>query len=180
MAAHRDLGLGAEDGIFELQVDIFPKIGASLSAAAFASAASAKYLAQPEEVPENITQVVSVEALRSHAAQASVAVTVVGGALVAVCQHGVGFAAFFEFVFGVWIIGIAVGMELQRQFAIGALDLLIVGSAGYAQHLIVIAFSVAGQNGLSPKILSEVSEVQRLGLLATFTIEGRSRRFFNL
>ena len=46
-------------------------------------------------------------------------------------------------------------MELERQFAIGALDLLIGGGAGYAQHLIVVAFSVAGQNGLS-QVLSVI------------------------
>ena len=61
----------------------------------------------------------------------------------------VGLAALFEFVFRVGIVGIAVGMKLQRQLAIGALDLLIGGGAGYAQHLVVVAFSVAGQNGLS-------------------------------
>jgi hypothetical protein len=41
-------------------------------------------------------------------------------------------------------------VELQRQFAVGALQLLIGGGAGDTQHLIVVAFSVTGQNGLPP------------------------------
>jgi hypothetical protein len=64
-------------------------------------------------------------------------------------QHGVSFTALFEFFFRVGVIGIAVGMELQRQFAVGALEFLVGCRAGYAQNLIVVAFSVAGQNGLS-------------------------------
>lgn len=51
--------------------------------------------------------------------------TVVGGTFFGIRQNGVGFAAFFELFFRVRVIGIAVGMELQRQFAIGAFDFLI-------------------------------------------------------
>jgi len=77
-----------------------------------------------------------------------------------------------------------VGMELQRQFAISAFDLLLGGGAGQAQHLVVVAFSVAGQNGLSSNPFSSfivrLHRAQCLGLRATLTIEGRSRRSFNL
>src|SRR5438128_2553011 len=125
MAAHRNLGFGAKDRFFEFKIDIFPEIGASLGAAALARA-SPKNLTQAKEVAENIAQVVGIEALCSaNPAQACVTVSVVGGALVPIRQHGVGLAALFEFIFRVGIVGIAVGMELERQFAIGALDLLI-------------------------------------------------------
>ena len=66
MAAHRDLGFGAEDGFFEFQVDIFAQIGAALGTAALARAA-AKNLAQAKEVAENIAEVGGVEALCSAA-----------------------------------------------------------------------------------------------------------------
>jgi hypothetical protein len=121
MAAHRNLGFRAKYGLFKLQVDIFPEIGPPLGTAALPCPATAKNFAQTKEVAKNIPQVGGVKALSpADPAQPSVAVTVVGGALVAVRQHGVGFAALFEFFFGVGIIGIAVGMELERQFAIGA------------------------------------------------------------
>ena len=78
MAPHRDLGFGAEDCLFEFQVDVFPQVGAALSPAAFARA-SAENLSQTEEVAENIAQIGGVEALRRAPAQAGVTVTVVGG-----------------------------------------------------------------------------------------------------
>jgi hypothetical protein len=37
-------------------------------------------------------------------------------------------------------------VELQRQFAVGALDFLLVGPAGNPENLVVIAFYVASQN----------------------------------
>jgi hypothetical protein len=75
-------------------------------------------------------------------------------------------------------------MELQRQFAVGALELLLSRSTSYAQNLIVVAFSVASQNGLSPNpfrsFISDHTRLQCLGLRATRTIDGRSSRSFNL
>ena len=148
-------------------VDIFAQIGAALSAAAPASAA-AKNLSQAEEVAENIAEVGGVEARSGAPAQSGVAEAVVDVALFDVRQYRVGFAALFEFFFRVGIVGIAVRMELQRQFAVGALDLLLGGGAGYAQNLIVVAFSVAGQNGLS-QILSGL--IQALSLVLGVTCD---------
>ena len=183
MAPHRDLGFGAENGIFEFHGDIFAQVGAALRAAAPARAA-AKNLSQAEEVAENITQVGGVEARSSASAQPGVTEAVVDVALLHIRQHRVGFAALFEFFFRVGVVGIAVGMELQRQFAVGALELLLGCGAGYAQNLIVVAFSVAGQNGLSPNpfrsLISGNTGLQCLGLRATRTMDGRSSRSFNL
>ena len=72
---------------------------------------------------------------------------VVRRTLFAVSENRVGFAALFELFFRVGIVGIAIGMVLQRQLAIGAFDLLIGCAPGYAQDFVVIAFYVAGQNG---------------------------------
>ena len=52
--------------------------------------------------------------------------------LFAVSENRVGFAAFFELFFRVGIVGVAVGMVLQRQLAVGAFDLLIGRAPGYA------------------------------------------------
>ena len=68
MPAHRDLGLGTEDGVFEFHVDIFAQVSAALRAAA-AACASAKNLSQSEEVAENIAQVSGVEACTSVSAR---------------------------------------------------------------------------------------------------------------
>ena len=108
---------------------------------------------------------------------------VIDAALLHIRQYCVGLTALFELFFRGGIVGIAVGMELQRQFAVGALELLIGCGAGYAQNLIVVAFSVAGQNGLSNpfrSFISDLTGLQCLGLRATRTIDGRSSRSFNL
>jgi hypothetical protein len=141
MAAHRNLGFRAKYSLFELQVDIFPEIGAPLGTAALPCPAAAKNFAQTKEVAKDIPQVGGVKALSpANPTQTGVAVTVVGGALVAVRQYGVGFAALLEFFFGVGIIGIAVGMELQREFAIGALDLLLSRPTLHTQYFVVVSF----------------------------------------
>ena len=72
---------------------------------------------------------------------------VVRRAFVGIRQNRVSLAAFFEFFFRVGIVRIAIRMKLQRQLAIGALDLLLVGSAGHPEHFVIVAFYVAGQNG---------------------------------
>jgi hypothetical protein len=71
---------------------------------------------------------------------------VVSAAFVGIRQNGVSFAALLELLFRVGIVGIAVRVELQRQFAVGALDFLLVGAPGNPEDLVVIAFYVAGQN----------------------------------
>ena len=70
---------------------------------------------------------------------------VVARALLGIGQDGVGLAALLEAFFRIRIVGIAVGMKLQRQLAVGALDLLIVGGARDAQNLVIVAFYVRSQ-----------------------------------
>ena len=148
VSPHRDFGFGAEDRVLEFHVDIFAQVSTALGAAA-AARAPAENFSQAEEVAKNIAQVGGVKARACASAQAGVTEAVIDAALFDVRQHRVGLAALLEFLFRVGIVGIAVGMELQRQLAIGALDLLLGGGAGHAQNFVVVAFSVAGQNGLS-------------------------------
>jgi hypothetical protein len=75
---------------------------------------------------------------------------VISGPLVGIRKNRISFAALFEPFFGVGIIGIAIRVKLQRQLAIGALDLLLAGSTGNPEDLVVIAFYVASQNRISP------------------------------
>ena len=71
---------------------------------------------------------------------------IVGAAFVGIRQNAVSFAALLELLFRVGIVGVAVRMELQRQFAVGALDFLLARPTGNPEDLVVIAFYVAGQN----------------------------------
>ena len=70
---------------------------------------------------------------------------VIARALLGVGQDGVGLAAFLEALFGARIVGVSVGVILERQLAIGALDLDVGGRTGDAENLVIVAFSVAAQ-----------------------------------
>ena len=92
---------------------------------------------------------------------------VITGALLSVNQDAVGFAGLFEFGVRIRIVGIAVGMELHGELAIGALDVLIAGASGHAQNFVIIAFCLCSQINLNLK---------RHLFFATRTMAGRSRR----
>ena len=138
----------AEDRLFELQSDVLAQVRTALRPRAPARS-SAEQVAKTEEVAENLAEVLDrgIEPRRSsNSTDPGMTETVVSGALVDVRQNGVGLAALFELFFRVRIVGIAVGVKLQRQFAVGALDFLLAGPAGNPEDLVVIAFYVASQN----------------------------------
>jgi hypothetical protein len=154
MPANRHLALGSENRFFEIQRDVFAQISAALGATA-TPAASSEHIAESEEVAKDVTEILEdrgIESGRSspRASDAGVTKTIVSRALVGVGQNRIGLAAFCEFFFGVGIVGIAVRMVGQRQLAIGAFDLLIGSCTGNSQDLVIVAFSVTGQNGPSP------------------------------
>ena len=73
---------------------------------------------------------------RSHAARRAMAVlergmaeTVIGGAPVAVLEHVIGFVDFLELVFAILVAGIAVGMPLHRELAIGGFQFAVIRRA---------------------------------------------------
>ena len=184
MPPHGDFGFCAENRFFKFQSNVFAQIGAALGAAASATAA-AKHIAEAKEVPKDIAEVLEngrVKASRTGtgASHSGVAETVISGAFVSVGENRVGLAAFLELFFRIRIIGIAIRMIGQREFAISAFDFLFGGSAANSQHLVVVAFSVTGQNGPSSNLPELLCETYRLGLRATFTMEGRSSRSFSL
>jgi len=152
MAADGDLRLLTEHGLFELQRDVFSQVRTALGPSAPA-AARAEEIAEAEEVAENLAEVLDrgIEPRRSsNPAYTGVTEAVVGGTFIGIRQNGISFAALFELLFRVGIVGIAVGMELQRQFAVGAFDFLFAGSTGDSEDLVVIAFYVASWNGIVP------------------------------
>ena len=67
------------------------------------------------------------------------AIAIVGGAFLFVHQDVVGFAELLELLFRVRVVGIFVGVKLDRELAIRALDLVARRIAFDAQDFIVIA-----------------------------------------
>ena len=90
-----------------------------------------------------------------RAGHARVAEAVVARALVGVAEDGIRLGRFLEPLFGGGVARIAIGMVLERQLPVRALDVLLAGRAADAQDLVVVAFAHA---------------------LATLTCAGRSSR----
>src|ERR1700683_2181121 len=149
MPPHRHGGFRAEERFLEFQGQVFAQIGAALHPAAAAATTASKYVVHAKKFAEDVAQILETCAVKSPAlpaAQASMAVAVIRGALVPISEHRIGLAHLFEFFLGVRIIGVAVGMVLERQFAIGALQLNFGDRAGHTQYFVVIAFCVRRQN----------------------------------
>ena len=150
VAAHVDFRVRPKNSFFKFQREIFAQISATLRTAAASPPAPAKQIVDPKQVAEDFAEILdgSVVAASSSTTEPGVPVTVVGRTLVAVRQDGVGFAAFLEFFFRLRVIRIAIGMILQSELTICALDFLIAGFADNPQNLVVVAFDVTGQDDL--------------------------------
>ena len=64
---------------------------------------------------------------------------VVLGPLGLVAENVVSFLDFLELDLSLLVAGIAVGVKLPRELAVGALDLLIRGAAFDAENIVIIA-----------------------------------------
>jgi hypothetical protein len=84
----------------------------------------------------------ALEAARTRAAafECGMAEAVVGGALFAVLENLVSLVQFLELLLGFLVVGIAVGVILHGELAIGALQLAFVSAFVDAENVVVIAF----------------------------------------
>jgi hypothetical protein len=125
MAPYGDTRLGAEVCLFKFESEILTQIGAALNAAATASA-TAKHIAEAEKLAEDVAEILEYRGIKPgtggrRAADAGVAESVVSCALVSVSQDSIGFADFLELLLSIRIVGIPVGVILERELAIGGL-----------------------------------------------------------
>src|SRR3972149_2082356 len=63
---------------------------------------------------------------------------VIVGALFRIAEHLVSLVGFLELVLSAFIVGVAVGVILERQLAIGFLDLVLAGLPSQPQNLVTI------------------------------------------
>ena len=84
---------------------------------------------------------------------------VVGLAFLWILQDLVGFPELLEALLGLFVAGVAIGMELQGELAIRGLDFIHASAAIDLQDLVVIAFrhNLSGQNLFCGKNLPNVS-----------------------
>jgi hypothetical protein len=75
------------------------------------------------------------------------AVAVVGWAFLGIGENLIGFADFLEFLLGLFIALMFVGMMLDGEFAVGFFNFLGGDSAANAEHFVVIFFGGHGLGG---------------------------------
>ncbi len=130
------------------------------------------------------------------AVHAGVSEAIVDAALVAVGQNRVGLGRLLEAFFGLVIVRIAIGMVLQRELAVRALDLLVRRLTLDAEDFVVVALGHHFSLLAGPRLREASADRRSLGggwsrlaraagarfpvsystPLATFTIAGRISR----
>src|SRR5438552_1950807 len=168
LARNLDRGFGSGRRLFERDFEVVAQIGAALRTAAAARAA--KQVAEAEDVAEAAEDVfeagedAGIESAAGRRRHARVAEAIVGGALVGIGEDGVRLGAFLEALFGLVIAGVAIRVVLQRELAIGALDLALACRALDREDLVVVplaclrsahalaTLTMAGRSSLSPSM----------------------------
>src|SRR5436190_2456443 len=145
--ANFDLFLCTEGSFFQRDLHIVTQIRAALPlVSATATAATEKTLenstaATAESLAENIEGIVKSAAKPLAAlSESGMPIPVVGRAFVSVDQDIVGLAQLLEFLLGMGVLRIFVGMKLDSQLAIGALDFVVMRAPVNSEHFVIIAF----------------------------------------
>jgi hypothetical protein len=132
---------GFEEGYLHVVAKVVAVVAAAESLGAARPEQLVKNAAAAEDFPENLARVVESAGPRlpGAGAESRVAEAVVGGARLRVVKSFVRLAQLLKFLLGRLVVGIAVGMILERQLAVSLLDLLDVGIAVHAEDLVIIA-----------------------------------------
>jgi len=141
-----DPGFGSPGGALKAQLEVVAQVAPSPRAGARAPAGAAEQLFDAEEVAENVGEIGEdglVKPGEGLAAHAGVSVAVVGGALLRVDEHAVGFGQFLEALLRLFLaVGIAIRVPLQGGAAVGLFEFLVGGVAGHAQDFVVVPLLV--------------------------------------
>src|SRR5690606_8000353 len=135
-----DLRILAGEGFLERDLHIVAKIGAALAPRAAAAPA-----AHAEQVFEDIGESrgeIGAEAVSAATAallEGSMAEAIIGGTLVAVLEHFIGFVEFAEFVLAFGVTRIAIRVMLHGELAERGLQLDFRAGARDTEHLVIVA-----------------------------------------
>ena len=138
---------GAARGFLELDFEVVAQVVAAPRARAGASASGAEEIA--ENVGEDFLEALGefeAEAVALRSLEGGVTVAVILRATFRVGQHLVGFVEFLEALLGLLVAGIAVGMKLDREAAVGFLEIFLAGAAVDSENLVIVAFFGLGRH----------------------------------
>ncbi len=80
-----------------------------------------------------------MSAASDAAIEGGMAELVIGGSLLRILQGFVGFVGFLEAALGVFVSGVAIGVALFCEPAVGGFDFLIGGASLHAQYFVIVA-----------------------------------------
>ncbi len=133
---HANLDFGAGHGFFEGDFQVVAQVRAALHPAAAALPASAAAKDVAEHVAEDVAEAFPAEAMPAGRAHRGIdpgmPELVVGGTLLGVGKHVVGFLDLLELLFGLRVVPVAVRVVLHRQAAEALLDVAVAGVARHA------------------------------------------------
>ena len=139
---HADGYAGAAHRFFQIQLEGVAQVTAALGAATRTAASTTEEVA--EHVTEDIGEVGAAETSATAAAHLrvdpGVAVLVVGRTFGRVRKHFVGLVGLLEFLFGVFVIRVAVRVIFHRQTPVGLLQLGFTSTALDPQDLVIVTF----------------------------------------
>jgi len=136
-AGHADGGGDTPHCFLQVELEVVAQVRTPRRAAATATTAEniAKYIA------ENIAETTGTTLTTSAIAETFMTKAVVGGALFGIGEHFIGLGGFLEFVLGIVVVGIAVGVVFHRHPPVRLLDVSLRGAPIDAQYFVVIPFS---------------------------------------
>ncbi len=146
---HIDLLLRAEDRFLKFQMQVFAQISPPLCAAATTPTLS-EGITEPENVTENIAEILKDRRIKSRRAtriptHTCMSKAVIQRSLIAVGQNRVRLRDLLKLVFRLRIVRVPIRMMRHREFSVRALDLNLGRRAGHSQHFIKIAFCISSQ-----------------------------------
>src|SRR5262249_52899942 len=134
---------------FEGQLQLQLQIGAARTAGTAstrAAAAAERAAAHAEDVAEDVAEVREDvthvgETFEAGLTWPFVAVPIIERPLVGMTEHFVSFRGFFEAILGCLIVWIAVGVEIERQLAVGFFDLVGGSGLGNPKDFVIVPLS---------------------------------------
>src|ERR1051325_9479950 len=147
-----DLFLDAENGFLESDVEVVAQIVTAAPAPPRAGATAEEFA---EDIAEYVLEArgVKIETAgkRSAVAERGVTELVILRALLGIAEDGIRLRDFLEALLRLFVSGIAVGMILERQLAVGFFELFFVGVTGDTEDFVVIALAVQFEPSLVQK-----------------------------
>ena len=142
---HADIDRGTGNRRFQIEIQVVTQVAAALRSVRIATTTAATEDVT-EDIAEHIAEAAGTTTAKAAATEATAALTidtgmtelVIGGALVSIGQHFVGFRDFTELLGRSFIIRVAVRVMLLGQASVRLLDVLGVGATLDTKHFVII------------------------------------------